>query len=105
MRVAVPRETLEGERRVALVPESCKKLTKAGIQVVLERSAGEASYFSDEAYREAGATIEADRRALLGAADLLLTVQPPTLEEIDALKPGAMLLTTLTPTRSLDVVK
>jgi NAD(P) transhydrogenase subunit alpha len=105
MQLAVPRESLEGERRVALVPESCKKLTKAGIQVVVERGAGERSHFSDEAYREAGAAVEADREALFAAADLLLTVQPPTLDEIDALKPGAMLLTTLTPTRNLDVVK
>jgi NAD(P) transhydrogenase subunit alpha len=105
MQLAVPRESLEGERRVALVPETCKKLTKAGIQVVVERGAGERSHFSDEAYREAGAAVEADREALFAAADLLLTVQPPTLDEIDALKPGAMLLTTLTPTRNLDVVK
>jgi NAD(P) transhydrogenase subunit alpha len=105
MQLAVPRESLEGERRVALVPESCKKLTKAGIQVVVERGAGERSHFSDEAYREAGAAVEADREALFPAADLLLTVQPPTLDEVDALKPGAMLLTTLTPTRNLDVVK
>jgi NAD(P) transhydrogenase subunit alpha len=105
MQLAVPRESLEGERRVALVPETCKKLTKAGIQVVVERGAGERSHFSDEAYREAGAAVEVDREALFAAADLLLTVQPPTLDEIDALKPGAMLLTTLTPTRNLDVVK
>jgi NAD(P) transhydrogenase subunit alpha len=105
MQVAVPRETLEGERRVALVPESCKKLAKAGIQVAVECGAGERSYSSDDAYREAGATLEADRNALLAAADFLLKVQPPTLEEIDALKPGAMLLTTLTPTLNLAVVK
>lgn len=105
MQLAVPRETLEGERRVALVPESCRKLVKAGVKVAVESGAGEASFLTDEAYREAGATVEPDRKALLGGADFVLTVQPPAAAEVDALKPGAMLLTTLTPTRNLDVVK
>jgi NAD(P) transhydrogenase subunit alpha len=105
MQLAVPRETLEGERRVALVPESCRKLVKAGVKVAVESGAGEASFLTDDAYREAGATVEADRKTLLGGADFVLMVQPPAAAEVDALKPGAMLLATLTPTRNLDVVK
>ena len=105
MQLAVPRETLEGEKRVALVPESVKKLVKAGVQVAVEAGAGTPSFLPDETYVEAGATVEKDRAALLGAADLVLMVQPPTAEETSALRPGAMLLTTLTPTRNLDVVK
>ena len=50
MRIAVPRETAPGERRVALVPESCKKLIQAGYEIVIESTAGEAAGFADAAY-------------------------------------------------------
>ena len=111
MKIAVPAEVWEGERRVALVPESCKKLIKAGITVAVERDAGSRSYFSDDQYREAGATIESDAGALLGDADLVLKVQPPTnhprlgKHEADLLREGAMLLATLLPTRNIDAVR
>ena len=58
MRIAVPREIREGERRVALVPESCRKLAKAGIEVAVERGAGTEAFFPDDAYRESGAAVE-----------------------------------------------
>lgn len=105
MKIAVPREILEGENRVALVGETCKKLTKAGIQVSVEAGAGLASYISDDEYVAAGAAVETDVAPLLGSADLVLKVQPPSLQEIDLLREGSMLLTTLYPTRNLDVVK
>ena len=105
MQLAVPRETREGERRVALVPESVKKLVKAGVAVAVESGAGAGSFLDDEAYREAGATIAADPKASLGEADLVLMVSPPTLRGGGADPPGAMLLATLTPTRNLDVVR
>ena len=60
MRVAVPKETRAGECRVALVPESVKKLVKAGIEVVVERGAGEAAFLPNALYQEAGAEIEPD---------------------------------------------
>lgn len=104
MRIAVPRETAPGERRVALVPESVKKLIAAGYEIVVEAGAGEAAGLADQAYREAGATIEADRASLIGVADLLLKVGPPTAGEIGALKPGAIYLGSLMPLRNLDAV-
>ena len=55
MKVAVPKETAPGERRVALVPEIVSKLTASGIDVIVEAGAGAAASFSDEAFREAGA--------------------------------------------------
>ena len=72
MRIAVPQETAPGERRVALVPESCKKLVQAGYEVSVETDAGRDAGYSDAAYREAGATIETDRSALVSGADILL---------------------------------
>jgi NAD(P) transhydrogenase subunit alpha len=105
MKIAVPRETRAGERRVALVPESCKKLVAAGIEVAVEAGAGSAAYFADAAFEEVGATVLADGAALLGAADLVLMVQPPTTQQVGQLRDGAMLLTTLMPLRNLEVVQ
>ncbi len=111
MKIAVPAEIRENERRVALVPESCKKLTKAGVEVAIESGAGEKAYFSDDAYRDVGATIETDLAGLLGSADFVLKVQPPLenpkvgKHEVDLLKEGAMLITSLLPIRNLDAVK
>ena len=65
MKIAVPKETRPGERRVALVPESCKKLIAKGIQVAIQAGAGESAFLSDDAYRAVGATIEHDVAALL----------------------------------------
>ena len=105
MKIAVPKETLPGERRVALVPESIKKLTGKGITIAVEHDAGAAAYFADADFESAGATIESDIGGLLSSADLVLQVQPPTFEQIDQMKSGAMLLTTLTPTRNTDVIR
>lgn len=109
MIVAVPRETAQGERRVALVPESVKRLIKAGLTVVVQSGAGESSRFSDDEYRQAGAQIAPDAISALGQADLTLKVQPPLPvsggHEVDALKPGSMLLASLFPTRNLDSVR
>jgi len=105
MRIAVPRETWPGERRVALVPESCKRLAGSGAEILVESGAGAEAYFPDSAYAPAGARLLEDREPLLAAADLVLKVQPPTPEEIALMKSGAMLLTTLMPTRHLGAVR
>ena len=62
MKIAVPKETRPGERRVALVPESCKKLVQAGYAVAVEAGAGDLGFYSDDAYRQAGAMVEPTRR-------------------------------------------
>jgi NAD(P) transhydrogenase subunit alpha len=94
---------MAGERRVALVPESVKKLVKAGIGVVVESGAGQGAFIADAEYQAAGAEV-ADAIAVFGA-DLLAKVQPPTPEEAGRLRAGAMLLTSLVPARSLPVVR
>ena len=104
MRIGVPKETAPGERRVALVPESAKKLIQAGYQVTVETGAGEAAGYPDAGYRDAGATVEADAAALLGSADLVLKIGPPTSgesgrDEIGWMRPGAVYLGSLMPLR------
>ena len=111
MRIAVPKETRPGERRVALVPESCKKLVQAGFSVAVEAGAGAAAYFDDEAYRQAGASVEADPAALLGEADFVLKVNPPAIDpasgrdEVGWMRPGTFLLASLMPLRNLEAVE
>lgn len=108
MRIAVPAETAPNERRVALVPESCKKLIQSGYEVAVEAGAGAAAGFADAAYTAVGAQVVADARALVSSGDLVLKVNPPThggsRDEVSWLKPGAIVLCSLMPLRNLGVV-
>jgi NAD(P) transhydrogenase subunit alpha len=95
--VAVVRETLARERRVALVPDGVKALAKAGLEVRVEAGAGAAAGARDADYAAAGARIESDRAALLGAADLLLGVNAPDDATLALLREGAALVALLRP--------
>ncbi|HZO09127.1 MAG TPA: Re/Si-specific NAD(P)(+) transhydrogenase subunit alpha [Myxococcota bacterium] len=110
MIVAVPREISGGERRVALVPDAVKQLKGKGIDVVVERGAGAAAGFDDAAYEKAGATLEADARALFAGADVVLKVQPPAARpdgshEVDALRAGSVLIGFLRPLDAPELAK
>jgi NAD(P) transhydrogenase subunit alpha len=95
VKIGVLSETIPGERRVALVPDVAARLS--GFEVVVEAAAGESAGFTDDAYRQAGAAVEADRRALLAAADVLLWVQPPPLGDVELLREGAATIGFLQP--------
>jgi NAD(P) transhydrogenase subunit alpha len=110
MRIGVPKETWPGERRVALVPESCKKLIQAGYTISMESGAGEAAGFPDAGYREVGVTLDPDPAALLGAADMVLKVNTPAARagqgaETDWIREGAVFIGSLMPLRNLDAVR
>jgi len=98
IKIGVLSETLQGERRVALVPDVAAKLAASGFEMVVEMGAGEQAGFTDDAYRKAGVAIEADRHALLGGADVMLSVQPPRLEDVAQLRVGAITMSFLQPT-------
>ncbi len=100
MVLAVPKESGQGERRVAATPETVAKLVGMGFEVRIESQAGLAASFADDAYVKAGATVVPDTAALWSAADVLVKVQPPTSEEADLLKPGAMLISFIWPVRN-----
>ena len=89
-KIAVLKETRPHECRVAVVPGVLAKLAKLGAAVWLQSGAGLAARFADDAYAEA--TIEADPARLLGDADLVLAVQPPSLDVARAMRPGAALM-------------
>jgi NAD(P) transhydrogenase subunit alpha len=97
MKIAVPRERVPGERRVALVPETAGKFVKAGITVAIEHDAGRAARFLDEAYAAAGATIAADEAATVADADIVVRVNRPSDAELDGLKRGAIVVGFLAP--------
>lgn len=90
LKIAVLKETRPHERRVALVPAVADKLTKLGAEVHMESGAGTAVKLSDRAFKNV--TIATDRIELVRDADIVLTVQPPDLEVIDAMREGAILV-------------
>jgi len=97
MNIVVLRETQEGEARVALMPESIKKLTALGASVQVESDAGLSAARTDDDYREAGATISSDREALLAGADVLAAVNRPSANDFARLKKGAVVIGFLRP--------
>jgi proton-translocating NAD(P)+ transhydrogenase subunit alpha len=97
MQVAVVKESQAGEARVALVPESVKKLAALNVQVAVEQNAGRDAGASDESYTAAGAVVSTDRAALLGSADILAAVNAPAADVINQLKPGAVVIGFLRP--------
>jgi proton-translocating NAD(P)+ transhydrogenase subunit alpha len=95
MKVGIPKERRAGETRVAATPETVKKLKGLGLDVVVEAGAGAASYFADQDYAQAGATVGNAADAF--GADVVFKVARPTDEELASLKKGAMLAAILAP--------
>lgn len=93
MRVGVPKETAEGEQRVALVPEVIKKLSAAGHEVVVQPGAGAGAMIPDAHFADAGATLSDD----VWSSDVVVKVAPPTSEEIAKLGSGTLLVGFLEP--------
>jgi len=103
MKVSVVKETAPGERRVALVPEAVVKLRASGLDVLIERGAGEGAWLTDDAYAEAGASIVSRADAL--AADAVLMVGRPDAATVAALRPGQAVIGLLAPLTDPDLVQ
>src|SRR5205823_9724394 len=97
MNIAVLNETSPGEARVALMPDSMQKLVTAKASVSIESGAGLGAARTDDDYREADASVVADRNALLANADLLVVVSRPSAEDFKKMKQGAVVLGFLRP--------
>jgi H+-translocating NAD(P) transhydrogenase subunit alpha len=95
VRVGVPLENRDGERRVALVPEAARKLQGRGVEVVVERGAGERASHPDAAY-EADGSVVADSEAVWGA-EVVAKVAAPTPREVELLRQGAVIIGFLAP--------
>jgi H+-translocating NAD(P) transhydrogenase subunit alpha len=96
MRIGVPKETVEGERRVALVPEVARKLTSAGHQVLVQAGAGAEAMIPDGQFADAGASVTDDLAAIWGS-DVVVKVAPPTAEELVRLGRDSVLIGFLQP--------
>jgi NAD(P) transhydrogenase subunit alpha len=98
--IGIPRESAEGERRVALVPKIVERLRALGLEVVVESGAGDGALIGDEHYERAGATIGDP-----WPADVVVKVNPPSSDEISLLKPGSVLVGFLAPRAHPEVVE
>src|SRR6058998_3885818 len=105
MKVGVPKETAISERRVALVPETVGRLVKGGLEVLVERGAGEGAFCADELYRAAGATLVPEAGRVLAEADVVVKVQRPPGEEAALLRAGAVLISFLQAARFPELVR
>ena len=102
-KVFVAEESRAGETRVAAVPETVKRLVALGLEVLVQRGAGRRAGFPDEAYEAAGARLAGGEAE--GEADLVLRVQPPTVEEAARLREGTVLVSFLQPSSHPEVVR
>src|SRR5438128_10513541 len=100
--VSVPKETVPGEQRVALVPELVPRLTEAGLEVAVQSGAGELAGLFDDGYAAKGARLEAE---VLDKADILLKVQTPTIEENSHMKEHSGLICFLQPYTNATAVR
>lgn len=97
MKIAVVKEINQGEQRVALIPDIVARLVKQDLEIWVETGAGEKSFWSNEAYTQAGAKIITDTDRLWGEADVVLKVGVPTPAEVSKLRSGVTLISCLTP--------
>ena len=105
MRIAVRKERPAGERRVAIVPDSVKRLAAKRIDVSVEAGAGSRAYASDEEYAAMGARVDASPEALLADADVVVQIRQPSVDDIRHLKEGSGLVSLLYPLSNGDLVR
>ena len=103
MRIAVPKEIREGEKRVALVPDIINKLTRLGYEVSIESGAGTHSQVTDEDFKSAGASVV--NGGVLKDADVVLSVSPLTPAQMSSLKKGALTISFLSPVTAVDSIE
>jgi len=105
MKIAVLREGASHERRVAIVPDSVKRLAQKKIEVVVEAGAGERALAFDADYGKEGAKVLPNRGDVIGAADCVMRIGMPSLDEVATLKEGSILVAPLLPLVNHDLVR
>jgi len=102
--VAVLKEQAPEEQRVAIVPDVVKKLTQSGYEIRIEHGAGTSAFYPDDLFIAAGAKITTSRTSLLNGARIVLQVQPPTVEEINLLDEGTIVIGFMNPANNVEAV-
>jgi NAD(P) transhydrogenase subunit alpha len=105
MRIGVPKEVARHEARVAVVPDTVKKLKARGLEVSIQAGAGLGAGVQDEDYARVGAEVVASAQALYSGVDVVLKVQPPTDDEVGLCKEGQTLISLLYPSANAEKVK
>ena len=100
MRIGIPRETREGEKRVAATPDVAAEIQKLGFSVAVETGAGMGASFDDSAFRNAGAEVVTDREALWTESDIIIKVRAPEGDELELLRSGQVLVSFLWPAQN-----
>jgi NAD(P) transhydrogenase subunit alpha len=103
IRLAVPKETITNERRIALEPGVAKKLADMGVKVMMQKGAALSSHFSDDAFE--GVELVDDADTLYKGADLIFKVQPPTAEELSKINDNAVIVSFMAPHKNADMIK
>jgi proton-translocating NAD(P)+ transhydrogenase subunit alpha len=102
--IAVVKEQVPSEQRVATVPEVVQKFTTSGYEVRVEHDAGAGAFYPDDLYIAAGATIATDRSELLDGATIVLCVQPPAIADVDLLAEGTIVIGFINAANNLSTV-
>ena len=105
MIIAIPKETIENESRVAATPYSVSELIKAGYEVKVESRAGEASFFYDDDFRKVSAEIVTTKEDLYKNTNVILKVTPPAIDEINLFSKGTVCVSFFQPTIDIEKVK
>lgn len=105
MKIAILKETIPGEKRVAAIPATIKEMIKKNMSVLVEAGAGEGSFISDQEFADAGASIVSDRAALINDTDMVIKVAPVTEEEIQQLKNNSVYISFFQTMKRIDQVK
>jgi NAD(P) transhydrogenase subunit alpha len=105
MKIGIPKEISERERRVAMVPKMVKQIVSDGQEVLIESGAGEAAYFSDLEYEQAGANIVKGTQLLYSGVDLIMKIQPPQRHEVEMMKTDSIYIGFLAPISNLSVIQ
>ncbi|HSR53485.1 MAG TPA: Re/Si-specific NAD(P)(+) transhydrogenase subunit alpha [Acidobacteriota bacterium] len=97
MKIGIPKETHPGEKRVPMLPPEVKKLVSAGAEIEIESGLGQSIGIGDGEYKEAGAAVASDRKALVSSSDIILRLRKPPADEVAWLKEGAIHVSFLDP--------
>ena len=105
MVIGVPKETLDGENRIGVTPNTIKDLIKNNFEVLIESNAGDGSFINDEAYENSGAKIINTAKEIYDSSDIIVKVNPPNNNEVGLLKNQSSILSFMQPTKELELVK
>ena len=97
MQIGVLKETHPGENRVAVIPDTVKKLVKLGAELTVETALGQGAGFADEAYADAGAAVNSNRNDILANSDILLRIRKPDSAEVGQIKQDCIHISYLDP--------